>query len=562
MWADRLSYAVFILTIPPMSGSSRRQAVLVKLESLYPHKCERDHIRIYRNGRGKNSYIVCVFSKLPEEIKCGISALAVLRRMGKFSGTVYFITDGWIERLEMSAGSILGSRAERRAAEALPDELSEADAVFCPKKETVILKERFAGSNIQFYPVNDRLPFFSHGICVYNRGTKERLRLTAVAALCVCAAGFVSAAVFNTYITGLRADAEQQRISELRKKEEEAERERIRDRLAEVRQAYMEIEAGKTAPAYEVCSVVYSCLSTVTRIDNISIAGNTFLLDAYDTDALNILRRFEENPYVLYVKMSRTAQDSGREYFSLSGEITRPVLPIEQQGDDLQQIELYEKVIREAEQTRIENGKRTLSSFADDVRTMLKESSCTEEYMQYMQSDSGIDLECSVRASSRQFLHFLKESLQDFEFSAVRIKNNSVKNEVSAFMRIKSGIDPSSIQKDSHLVSEDRSIFYVEPDKISRVFYVPPPVKNTVTPAAIVHEEEEPPKQVVRNPSYLHYLGSAGTSAGKQYVFIKDTRTDQLYKLPVDSDEARSCTVLDGSRLEVRLDGQLYEVTR
>ncbi|ULQ59036.1 hypothetical protein K7I13_11005 [Brucepastera parasyntrophica] len=107
------------------------------------------------------------------------------------------------------------------------------------------------------------------------------------------------------------------------------------------------------------------------------------------------------------------------------------------------------------------------------------------------------------------------------------------------------------------------SEIYITPEQLS--LYFVRPVKREPSPVLAQTEPEVKPAPapvIIRNPDFLVYLGSAGTSNGETLFLLKDTRKNSVMKLRTKEEDKNYIIENAFSELEVMYDGKIYGVKK
>lgn len=536
--ANRLNSTIIILTIPPLSAKKRKKAALIQLSSLYPVSLAGKDILLFKNGTKKNSWICMILPVSEKGFYMKSSTLYVLNRCKGFSGKAVFVADEFNENFEFNDGAIVSSYASNAP---LP---SDAERIF------LVQESDFKKSDIISFP---------------NRMTilKRSLIFTLIAFSIL----FATMHIYSFYLEKNRLETREKEKIEIENKRKITEQKKLKEKAEALRKKYENKLCLSSINAYESLSVMYSCIGKSARIESMSIEGSSFQLDIHSTDGASILSNFETQPLIESIRMSRSAREQNKEFVTYSGTLRRQALIADECMSDGEKIAFYEEAIRKLEESE-KPLEKTLSEYIQNVRAFIKAALCMEEYMQLAQSGKFIQIECMLKGNAASMFSFLKTSSQELDFRSVRIRNAGNGSSVSMVIKLDSHIESS--QKDMPFVTEASKIIEPNLSDINRSFYKASSsiFSRTASQSKGINKSQNisTPQNISKQfhkTTGLEYVGTGGSSKTGRYIFFKDKKSGELYKLPVmESGKGDWCKELSFSSYEIHLKGEIYEVKK
>lgn len=555
---DGFSYNVFTLDLERSSKKHKIKQAIEKLHRVYPGEVAEKHIYIAKRFKNCKTHLVLI-AKDGIMLQGICTTLLVCSLLPTYTGRVLFATEQFYEYVNLEKGLLVKSIVQKRVSGITPE---IEDVSLC----IGLLKDIPIGcKKVIKLPVPNILVKKYPG-CILGGKQKKVSFKALITTLVICTIVVASTLfVYRGYIQK-KIETEQKNQIQAQKERKEAEKQKNIEYLEYLREKYISIQKKSKTSVYKILSSIYALLEKDARISAITVTGNMFQLDAYTSDAVTTLQTFENEKYMSEVEMRRIAIENDKEYFSLNGTVVNKInLPLAK-NDIVIQIDEYEKLIYEAEQAA-EEGYESLSEAAFAVRNLLRKNKCSEEVLQYIKTETDIEIECSLRSSAHKFFAFLADADRaeiPFEFSTVRIRAVENSNNVSATFRVKTGIGISDADVDFLIVedSTDDEEKSVNPEDISKFFnakkyvlraFIAPPIN----PTPIKIEA----KSNIQSGSHLEYIGSA-KSGEIRYFLIKNTNTNKIHKLPLGAASGNTYKVISPTRLEVQIDGIQYEVEK
>ncbi|MBQ8679931.1 MAG: hypothetical protein IJ530_09200 [Treponema sp.] len=535
--ANRLDYSVLVLTIPPLSPAKRKNAAVIQLSSLYPVSLEEKSIRLFKNGKKKNSWICIISPKSDEKQSLRSSTLYVINRCKHFSGRAAFISDNFAEIFDFENGTLISCNA---ISEKSGEKITQAFL----EKECVFTKSDILGGNDK----------------------KEILRKLFIAGLAVIVFITFSLNVISSYKKRLDEEARERNRIELENENKIKKQRQTAEKLSSLKQEYEEKLRTSSVNIYESFSVLYSCVGKSAKVESMSVEGSSFQTDIHSSDGAEVLSKFEQNQAVKSVRMSRSAREQGREFVTYSGTLRRHALVIDEKISDEEKILIYENALKKLAEKQ-DSSDENLSAYIQRLRSAIKESSCTEEYLQVSEANKRIQIECMMKGSASSAFSLLKSTSDEFDFRSVRIRSSSNGSLVRMVAKLDSHIEGTKVG--NSFILGNAGVEEPNLSDLNRSFYKPPAFstsqvakKNSGTAVTKVQSVQPQPK-IAKKTSNLEYVGAGGSAKSGRYIFFKDKSTGDLYKLPIlESGNGDFCREISFSSYEVHFKGEIYEVRK
>lgn len=542
VFADRMEYSVFVLDIPAMGKKKRESAAKILLHSKYPMSLSDKRIILLANGKQKHSCLcfVCPFD-YGEGDKAS-STRYVLNRLRKYSGKACFIGSHFIEKLEIQEGALVTSKAS--VFEGGDEEIDSAYTVIREPPVQAIKKD-------------DLFPAAGYGRVLKKLGIVAAIMLVL---------GSVGSGVAVRYTERARVEKEHRRLLEEAEKARKVQSAELKKQAEALRAEYQALLYAQNPDPYVIASLIYRCIGSGDKIENISIAGNTFQLDVHTKDGIAVLSNFEKHNLIEEIRMSRSAKEGTAEFVTYSGIVRKRNSVSDGDMDDEEAIAYYSEALAKDKKKRERMEREAVSEYAQRVRNLIEDAGCSEEYMQCKLNGGYAELECGIKCGSKAIFDFLKRAgagEDAIECSSVRIR--SYGEGVQATVRIYTGIKAESVRKEFAYSEEDIQRLGVMPIEIGKAFFSAPKsarVKPRIqteqkAPAAIGEEKRG------RITNRLRYIGEGGTKGKARYVFLKDERDGRMYRLPFKNiGESGDGCIDENGLLEVHLGGEIYEVRK
>lgn len=568
-FADRLSYSLFNIPLPKNTARKDIDTIIrAKLRSLYPLSLDDKVILILKNTADRNSriVIVCNHDFYEKNKQCVCSSFLAMKLLKKKTGTCVCIHSRFVEYVSLEKGCFVSGTVIPRKEPADIAQLYPENTIAVLFNAADIERSLITGNG------NNKFRFFDVSVlssavvkkALFVRFSKEQKRnkllLSLLIVVLFSAAGIIAMhqRIQMSAESRMmeRAQAEALRIREAERKEKEL--------LAENLEAeYTEAVLYMLPDMYDVCNKLFSSIDAGTKIDNLTISGNSFQFDAHGSDALKILTQFEENDFISGIYLNRVVVEGEDDSFTFEGNVKQHVM-LPGSGDPVDdKIMFYQNALRRFQEEAAVKQSRRPSEISNSIRRILSDKRCRLESIQYYTTEYGLEIDYAIQAPSRAFFAFLSDVSRSDAYlviSSVRIRSYLEGGTLSAVVRFRTGIVTGEVYTGNEMRGEEIESF--TPEELAEYFIRRRsiPVVQEVLPEL----EPEPVKiqSVVSNPGFLHYVGSAATSQGDQFVLIRDTRKDAIIRLS-NNPEMQDYFISNGvSRLELKYEGTIYEVSK
>lgn len=336
------------------------------------------------------------------------------------------------------------------------------------------------------------------------------------------------------------------------------------ERLDALREEYEILQDLRYEKIYPRMERIYSAMTKGSTIENVSIEKTSFLIEVSTGDAMKILANFEENAAFEFIKMTKTSVAKGKEMVVYNGTFSNF------RRDDAEflsvddELEFYEKKIETMKERQMLLKNTPLSKYIKNIRDMLHENNCHEQYIQLHGNGNSAEVEFYILSSSKDILNFIDkvQGADDclIDIKQMRIRNSERQDRIQTTLFFESGIDLKQESKEFSELTEKK----IPVAEISQFFYKKPSAQN-------VRKSQLPPfapaqqKQVSRERTKLKPLAYIGLTktGGTAFVLAKDESMNAIYTLPMSWTEIDGdcCTETpDGLRAKIR--GEYYEVRK
>lgn len=554
--ANRSQYQVFVLNLPRASKRMRLSAASIMLQGKYPVSMTDKTLVLLRNKRQKNSWICFVCSN---EMKPGIyvsTTLVVQQEFPSYTGYVVSECDGMVELIELENGGILSSHL-------LPGDGShpamEQARLFLPDSDKIC-------TEIQF-PLDGK---YTRN-CLFVIGHNEHLT-KRVLIITIC----VILAFIGIIISGFILNSKRQQELEERMRVEQQIEAQQRDTQAkqlefeQLRKEYSDFMESASWKSFDVIQLLYACVGGEADISSISITSRNFQLDAFIPNSVDVLANFEKFPAIESIKLSKAVAEKNKEYVTFSGILKSPIAELPQGTPIDESIHFYRNSMEEENKIRNLRKNMSVSQFIGNVRELLNEHQCTEEYMQYIQNGTFIEFECSVSATSVALFRFLQAADKEsppYLFTSIRIRDTD-SSMVKATLRFYTGIEyfhSEDVAVDSYSLLESLNI---QPSDVGKWFSSPVMPTQSLKPSIAAEIPTNQSQDDIPLARHISYIGSGGSNQRGLYVFVKDNDTGKIYKLPVKeallsgSTAEDYCVSISDTSFYVSIDSRIFEVKK
>jgi hypothetical protein len=557
----RTAYSFFVVDMPRLKGKDLRQALRNHICALYPGELEKSLIAVRKNGRKKSSYLVFVFDGRYAGRPLAVPTLFAQALAEKAGPRIIYAGEDYVEYILRRDGAIEKSVVKKRSEETLLRDIREVFGEEA-KSITAVCREKdfFAGiPHITWLsPEKEIAKADREKISLFSELSGERKRrrifLALGALLAFTAAGFA----LQTWYEGNRAEEERLRL--LREQEQRARQEEKtqNERLARLLEEYRDFSSKKKATPFEVAAVMADCLVRGAYVAAVTIREGFFQFEGISGDALGVLKSFESHRQVSLVRLQQVFPSGSSERFTMSGN----VLPLLREPDRSlppeDQIKTLEALLEAHRQRQARLTARSASVFGGTVKELLRKWKCGINSFQYLSSEGGWEIEFSLRAASGNFFSFVEEAGAEengCEFTLLQIRNLYPRNALEATMRIRTNSLPD--QNIFENIGEEVSFAssYPSASRIAENYYTAPrlpPRASVIPPEAVIPARQEK----IERPAWIEYLGQVRDEEGREYIYLKDTRSGSIIKC----EEGKSSRIGGGGNIEVNIEGVWYEV--
>ncbi len=563
-FTDRLSYSIYAIPLPKSTARKDINTIIrAKLVPLYPLSLNGKTILVLKNAGDRNSRVVIVCSQdFFENNKYTIcSSVLVMKLLKRKTGTCICITSDFVEHITLERGRFISSTVLSRTEDAdIAKILTEdAIAVISDARNAALIQSKGRKPS-RFFDVS-----FLSGQTIRQakfvmfspKQKRNKIILFLLLAALFAVIGILAARQQIQMAAEIRMI---ERAQEEEARRHEAER-REKEALAQTLEAeYTDCVSNMLPDMFDVCNKMFLSIDAGTKIDNLTISGNTFQFDAHGNDAIKILTQYEENTYITGIYLNRVVVEGQEDSFTIEGEVKQRIMLPDDDSVD-RKIAFYQHELKRfQEESGIKQSRRP-SEISAVIREIVLQNRCRLESIQYYNTEYGLEIEYAIQARSTSFFSFLQDVSQSDEhlvISSIRIRSYLEGGTLSAVIRFRTGIMLDDESLEDIPFSDDNASF--TPEELAEYFIIR---RRTVPIPEVLPEPKivEVPA-VVRNPSFLQYVGSAGNSQGEQFVLIKDTRNDAIIKLRNDLEQEQYFISNEGNRLEIKYQGTLYEVQK
>ena len=544
-YIDRFSYVVFVLNSNQKVNIHKKDHIARMLRSLYPDEVAEKDIYPVRNfKRAKKALILVNKSTKPPEGLC--TTLLCCHLFSRYTGTILYAASDFFEYVHFENGVLLESRVCIRDGNTKPD---LKDVQLC----VGLYKDLPSGcpKTVGFASLQDIARKYPEAILGAKEFFTERYLkrfLFIVGAVALALIG-----LSHLYTIKKEAERNRHRIA-AEKREAQAKQKEQEAYLDSLREKYIAAQKKVKLTVYKMLASIYTLIGEAAEVSSITVSGNTFQMEARSSDAIKILQAFEKAEFVTQVEMQRIAVESSKEYFSMQGTMryVPPQLPVF--NNAAEEIDLYEKRLSEME-SGASGQKKSLSGTVSVLRTYLHNNNCKETLLQYIKTDTGEETECTLKCKASDFFNFLQSvDASDVPFYLTLLRIKTTEGGIDVVFRIKEG---------RLYIPEEFAHTAVKGQTLAKIFRYPKVQKQDMKPFVRQQsvQQDVPAQTAVKENRALTYVGAAKI-ANMQYVFIKDSKTNTVYKLPLNAAEGNRYRMLSDNVFEVRIDGTNYEVRK
>jgi hypothetical protein len=583
---NRTFYLLYTLEIPRVRGKELESAARNKLSTLYPGNINDRNIEIKKNGNKKWEYLVFVLDKNTGHTMLPLSPLfvqqaAALRGDDQKSVNVLYVDKEWFDYICLENGAIKSSTAKIRNEAALNGAAplgatllddakylcgTETDLViYCDAADKALFSSLRENRNIQFLDRDTELKKLDiHNFSLYSGKSPVRKRLQV----------FCTAAVLLMLISGLfllyrQRENENERnallgLEQERQQKEVLRRQRETQMLDQLKMQYKEIIDSKIATPFDIAVVIAQCAYLQTRINSATFNGSFFQFEGTTPNSLDLLHKFENHRLVRDARLHQVHIADNLDAFTLSGTVLAETVSVDNlQLPESQQIAILEKLIAVEKDYALSEQSLTPSAFGEAAKALFGKWGCTVSSYQFINEVHGTEVEYSLRGSGTGFfnaLHEIKTKHRLWDVRLTQIRNLHPRNLLDIVIRIRT--EHHQLNAGGLDARLEESVAPYPIANISRNYHTPTPIPR---PAEPVVYREPPPMPTVpartESVSWLEYIGSVNDD-NSSFIFIKNTRTDEILKLGQFSEGNMRYAVGPTGSIIVFIDERIYEISR
>jgi hypothetical protein len=540
------------MELPPLSQKEREQAVLNRLRGWYPGKLDDKYIVILPNGK-RNAYLALVFEDSLRDDPLSISTLAAVKLCKKGRQNCVIVWDGWVEYLILEEGRVLSSMvtsAEEQLSEQLAvhavewfssNGTSRADTaepvekkqeslikVFCAAADCPAEAAVVAGDFIFYYVALEKtfLPFSRSSWSCFPERLPEVRRRRRLFAIVAGVAAVILMIVVRDWYGQREAENAARRETARRNAMEMAEQKAREDRLAALKEAWEEQLKEQYVGVYATIETLASCLSPAIRLSSATVKEDgSFRLEGSTADAIAALEDLQTHPETRNATIGTIIWDGRLERFTVNGTVERlPLLPEEYLAAD-EKITWYETVLANS----VKNGAmpETAATAAQQIRDLLERHHLNITRFRYLDAQGGWAIECAVSGTGIQVVQALKEADTTGSMRITALETRNRQNGLDAVITFFTRGPGERYQFRN----------YEAHPSIARIasLYGTLPGHSSATPVPVqqITETGLPaiPPQITSLSGSLEYVGFIGTADGKRFIYVKDTKSGELYRL-------------------------------
>ena len=607
---DRTRYSLFILDIPHLRGNELTDAIKYKMLGIYPENIDDRKIQIHKNGRKKWSYMVFILSKDTGSTMLPLSTLLIQYNFAKktgvsrqasteqgffsgifsqspieqkfASGNAVYLDKDWVEFVRVENGAVKSSTVKLRDDSRLMEdtklyfnpENAELDiepiTIYCNKAEEDLFKTEetlfktedvnalspaLENIRVEFRDLSRELETVNaQKISLFSGKSPvvKRCRIRAAAAAILFIAVF--AALFHRqhkikHQQYLQQQMEQDRIKRI----SEQKRAEVMQ-LSDLRARYLELTSSRVSTPFEVAAVISECAGANTRIMSAVFSNGFFQIEGNTVNSLALLGNFENHRLISNARLHQVHPDNGRDTFNMSGNIRPEIIPVDEELPAAAQICILEELIA-AENRHIETDEGlTPSAFGEAVKKILLGRGCTISHYQYLNEENKTVMEFSLRGSGVNFFGALYDicvKRRGWEISMVQIRNLYPRNLLDIVLHIKTVYLPAA----QHAAQPETSAPY-SISGISQNYFMQTGPAQAIQPVSVMQAAVAANAE---RAAWLEYLGSVNDSTGSHLLFIKNTRTSEIFKLYPSGGDMHY-RINDTGSITASIKGRIYEI--
>lgn len=485
--ADRKDYSVFVIP--------EKISVYDYLRKNYPFKVNDKNIYLIKN---KKSCICYLFNENTNSKNKILSSRYIINRYDDFTGKLYFKGKTFIELIELNNGELVSSELMNSV---LP--------------------------NIKMLS-NEEIKSVSKNDLFYKPDKNEIVRRIFLIILLLSL--FISCVIYITTKVKMNnesfiAHQKEMELLERNKLEEQ----KIKTKyFLDLRSKYENKLIVQNVEMYPIINLIYSNFTNDCIIENLSIQRTNFQIDITTKNAIEVLSKFEINPYIEKIQMNRTASSFGYDHVSFSGKIKRTLKMPEDDESLESKILFYEKILAEPYRELV------FSEYVKNIKSYIVMNKCKEEFLQVKNVNNQIDLECELKGSGVNILKLIRSfdtNESKIEIKSLRIRNTNNVSMCSLNIVFETFIDTNSVKKDE---LKNINIKESSPNEIGIVFNARKESFNSIRENETKQKDNTLAKsKKLKKIGILDLLGKGSNKDYEKIIFVKNSVTGEIFKIPV-----------------------------
>lgn len=390
----------------------------------------------------------------------------------------------------------------------------------------------------------------------------------------------ISVIVIGQQIKIRKNNEQEEKLIELQNEQKIQESKSKKIKLEGLLKEIEKYDKEKYENVYSRIELLYFLLDKLGTVENLSLDGDSFLIDVTSKDSVQLLENFELSKQLTKVKMVRTTVDKGIDYVSLSGMFMREFNKNDENLSLEQQISSNDEILSNYKRRKIRQNQQNLSDYIKVIRDCVRCNGCREQYLQVKGEKNNLEVELMFYSYAKEALSFIKEiQNQDndlVDIKKLQIRNSQTPSKVQTNITFVTGID---IKENTELVDTDKRIYDFSPNEISLSLYKEPAKvteKNEIRTDAYKDEKSVLTKESENKPveystvkkeeiirKYLDYIGLTKFE-GKSYILAKDNQMNVIYKFEIAKKESEGnvCYINENGKYIAKLNSELYEVKK
>jgi hypothetical protein len=570
---DRTAYLLFVMDIPHLKGRELLSAVRIKLSGIYPGNLSEHNIQIRKNRNKKNSHLVFVLDKNTGNVMLPLSPLFIQHVFSNKSANVLYIDKRWMDYTRVENGAILSSTVKIRDNTRLIDDVNELCGtdeelvICCGKADLLLLDSLNAKGNIRFVDSRAELNKTDvHKISLFSdKSTSIKIKRVLAAAvvllLLVVCSGLLYSRNKNEHEQSAALRLEQENLKEINRQRQLEEQ-----KLLELKQQYQEIISSKKVTPFDMAAVIAECAGQNTRIRSATFNGSFFQFEGVSDNPLELLNRFEAHRLVGSARLHQVHPAGGGDNFTLSGTVLAEITPV----DDFP-LPVNEQIVKMEELIEIEqsytSGDNSLSPsvFGGAVKSLFQKWGCTVNSYQFMNEAQKTEVEYSISSPGTGFfnaLYDIKTNRRSWDIYLVQVRNLYPRNMLDIVLRVRTEYRDSNSGKKIGAPSIPAAGPYPVAN-ISRNYFPPAPAPGVSQLPVIARE---PPVVVIparaERVSWLEYVGSVSDAGNNRLIYIKDTRTGEIFRLGQYGEGNMRYALSPSGSITAYINNHIYEINR